>query len=87
MLASANGRAIYVGITSDLVKRVAQHREASRRSFTGRYRAHHLVWFEVHAAPTSAIQREKQLKAGSRGKKIEVIEAFNPGWRDLASEV
>jgi putative endonuclease len=85
----ANGRngAIYVGVTSNLVQRVWQHREGIVDGFTKRYGCKLLVWFELHSTMEYAIAREKQLKGGSRKKKLALIEATNPLWRDLYAEI
>ena len=86
LLANKRNGTIYAGVTSDLVQRVWQHREGLG-GFTTRYGCKSLVWFEQHATMEYAIMREKQLKAGSRAKKIALIEAGNPLWRDLWSEI
>ena len=78
---------IYVGVTSDLPKRAWQHREGAIEGFTKRYGCKKLVWFELHSTMEHAILREKQLKAGSRAKKVALIEAANPDWRDLYFEI
>ncbi len=74
---------LYTGITGDLKRRVSQHRERSIAGFTKRYNVHKLVYYEAFGDPTLAITREKQIKAGSRQKKIDLINGFNPAWRDL----
>ena len=74
---------LYVGVTSQLPARVWQHKHKVTGGFTARYGVDRLVWFETHETMVSAIQREKQLKAGSRQKKLALIEALNPGWDDL----
>ena len=74
---------LYVGVTSDLVRRAYEHRESVIPGFTSRYGLKLLVWFELHADMTMAITREKKLKAGSREKKLGLIEAQNPLWQDL----
>jgi putative endonuclease len=74
---------LYVGITNDLFRRATQHREGLVSGFTKRYGLTRLVWFELHPDAWSAIQREKQLKAGSRQRKLDLINARNPEWRDL----
>ena len=81
----ANGRngTLYVGVTSDLLARVWQHRTGIIPGFTSRYGCKLLVWYEVAGDMQGAIAREKQLKGGSRAKKIALIEAANPTWRDL----
>ena len=83
ILTNATRGVLYTGVTRDLRRRVAQHRAGGGNGFAARYRVRHLVWFEVHEAPDSAIQREKQIKGGSRRRKIALIEAVNPSWRDL----
>ncbi|MCJ2120514.1 GIY-YIG nuclease family protein [Methylobacterium sp. J-001] len=66
-----------------MARRVYEHREALRPGFTRRYGCKLLVWYEGHPTMTDAIAREKQIKAGSRTKKLALIEAMNPEWRDL----
>jgi putative endonuclease len=83
LLTSAGKRVLYVGVTRDLRRRVAQHRATGGDAFTARYRVRLLVWFEVHERPVSAILREKQFKGGPRRKKIALVQAMNPTWRDL----
>lgn len=79
-------RVLYTGVTNDLVRRVHEHR-TSKKGFTGKYNVRKLVYFEEFSSPDSAIDREKQIKAGSREKKIELIGEFNPEWRDLFMDV
>ena len=74
---------LYIGVTSDLVKRIWQHREGLAEGFTKRYNLKTLVWFEVHQEIMSAITREKQAKKWNRAWKIELIEMENREWRDL----
>ncbi|MDP3295278.1 MAG: GIY-YIG nuclease family protein [Nevskia sp.] len=76
-------KGIYVGVTSNLVQRVWQHRNDEVEGFTKRYRVHCLVWFESQPDSVSAITREKQIKEWRRAWKLELIEASNPQWRDL----
>ena len=83
LMASQRNGTLYVGVTSDLVRRAAEHRTRTGVGFTARYGCTLLVWFELHADMTAAITREKQLKAGSRNKKLALIETGNPHWRDL----
>ncbi|MFI5210447.1 MAG: GIY-YIG nuclease family protein [Gemmatimonadales bacterium] len=87
ILANQSRDVIYTGVTRDLVRRVAQHRGGSGGHFTRRYWVRQLVWYEIHGSPASAITREKQIKAGSRLKKVALIEARNPNWRDLWDEI
>ena len=74
---------LYTGVTSDLVQRAWQHREGICEGFTKRYGCKLLVWYELAGTMDVAITREKQIKAGSRAKKVALIEARNPSWRDL----
>ena len=87
IVANRKHGAIYVGVTSDLPKRAWQHREGAVDGFTRRYGCKKLVWFELHSTMEHAILREKQLKAGSRAKKVALIEAVNSDWRDLYFEI
>ena len=83
VLASSQRGTLYVGVTSNLPKRVFQHRNALVDGFSRRHRVHDLVWYELHETLESAIQREKALKAWRRAWKIRLIEESNPEWRDL----
>ena len=83
MLASKTNGMLYVGVTSDLVKRVWEHKNDVVEGFTRRYGLHRLVWYEVHETMESAIVREKRLKGWRRIWKLELIEATNPDWKDL----
>jgi len=74
---------LYIGVTSNLQQRVWQHKNNLTQSFTKRYNVHKLVYYEVCPTMESAIQREKQLKGGSRKKKVELIESKNSQWTDL----
>ena len=74
---------LYTGVTSDLIQRVHQHREGVIPGFTARYGCKRLVFFEMYEEMSAAIVREKQIKAGSRSKKLALIEAMNPDWLDL----
>jgi putative endonuclease len=87
ILASKRNGTLYVGVTSDLVKRVWEHKNDFVEGFTKRYSVHDLVWYEVHETMASAIAREKTIKAWKRAWKMEVIEKSNSGWRDLYSEL
>lgn len=78
---------IYTGVTNNLVKRVFQHKGAKNNSFTSRYFITKLVYYEMYDDPSVAIQREKQIKAGSRQKKIDLINSFNPRWHDLYDQI
>jgi len=83
ILASKPHGTLYVGVTSDLVKRIWQHKINLAEGFTQKYAVHVLVYFELHATMLTAITREKQLKAGSRARKLALIESTNPSWSDL----
>ena len=83
ILASARNGTLYTGVTSDLVKRVWEHKNDLVEGFTKRYAVHTLVWFEVHEDMLAAIAREKAIKGWKRRWKLELIEAMNPNWRDL----
>lgn len=85
ILASDSG-VLYTGITSDLRRRVFEHRSGESRSFTRRYKIYKLVWWEAALEPRAAIAREKQIKSWSRRKRVELIDGANPGWQDLAAD-
>ncbi len=87
MVANRRNGAIYTGVTSNLPQRIWQHREGVMAGYTKRYGCKMLVWFEVADTMEAAIMREKQIKGGSRGKKLALIEAMNPMWRDLFDEI
>ena len=87
LLASQRNGTLYLGVTSDLVGRVRQHRQGSTPGFATRYGVRRLVWFEEHPRITDAIAREKQLKKWRRAWKLELVEAANPGWVDLYERV
>ena len=74
---------LYTGVTSDLVKRVYQHKSKEVEGFTSKYGVDKLGYYEVSDSIASAIEREKQIKAGSRKQKIALIESMNPEWADL----
>jgi len=78
---------IYTGVTSDLQERVYQHREKLLEGFTKKYNVNKLVYYEVFANIENAIAREKQIKAGSRKKKIDLIRKMNPEFKDLYYEL
>ncbi|MBD8547555.1 GIY-YIG nuclease family protein [Sphingomonas sp. CFBP 8760] len=78
---------LYVGVTSNLPQRAWQHREGLVEGFTKRYGCKSLVWFEAADMMEAAIMREKQIKSGSRAKKLALIEAINPGWHDLYEQI
>ncbi|WP_438863396.1 GIY-YIG nuclease family protein [Neptunicella sp.] len=83
ILASQRHGTLYAGVTSDLIKRVWQHKNNQVEGFTQRYAIYHLVYFEIHEDMTQAIVREKQIKKWKRSWKIRLIEEKNPLWQDL----
>ncbi len=87
ILASRYHGTLYVGVTSDLVKRVWEHKSDAVDGFTKRYGVHDLVWYEQHGSTHEAIAREKAIKEWKRVWKIDLIEKTNPQWRDLYSEI
>ena len=86
ILASQRNGTLYVGVTSNLVKRVWEHKNDQADGFSRRYGVHMLVYYEIVDTMDAAITREKQLKAGSRAKKLKLIESLNPEWNDLSKE-
>ena len=87
IMASSRNGTLYTGVTSSILHRAWQHREGVGDGFTKRYGCKLLVWFEHHATMPEAIAREKQIKGGSRSKKLALIEAMNPKWNDLFPEI
>ena len=83
MLASRKHGTIYIGVTSQLVQRISEHKAGTRPGFTGRYGVTRLVWFERFDAIEDAIRREKSLKRYPRAWKVNLIERDNPNWDDL----
>lgn len=83
LLASGRNGTLYIGVTSDLVKRTWEHREHQAEGFTKKHGVSHLVWYELHGTMESDITREKQLKKWRREWKIDLIETANPYWNDL----
>ena len=86
LLASRRNGTLYVGVTSNLLARVSQHRSGLFRGFTRDYGVSLLAWFEQHATMDAAITREKRIKKWNRAWKLELIERANPDWRDLAED-
>lgn len=87
MLASKRNGTLYIGVTSDLVRRVWQHKDGAVDGFTKQYGIKMLVWFEQHGTMETAILREKQIKEWKRKWKLELIEQENPNWTDLWEEI
>jgi len=83
IMANKRNGTLYTGVTSDLIKRVYQHKEGIADGFTKKYQCKQLVYYEQFEEMIVAIAREKQIKAGSRKKKLKMIESLNPTWRDL----
>ncbi len=83
IMTNKNNGTLYVGVTTDLIKRIYQHKNHLHEGFTKRHNLIVLVYYEVFDDIASAITREKQLKAGRRAKKLELINNFNPDWQDL----
>ncbi len=83
ILASSKNGTLYIGVTSNLVKRVYEHKKGFISSFTKKYKVHKLVYFETTPDINAAITREKQLKKWKRQWKIDLIEKHNPNWKDL----
>ena len=87
LMASRKNGTLYVGVTSDLIKRVYQHRNGVVEGFTDRYAVHHLVWFESTDSVEAAIHKEKQMKNWKREWKVALIEKENPQWLDLYESI
>ena len=87
ILASKRNGTLYTGVTSNLRKRVWEHKENAVDGFTKKYHVHTLVYYEAGGSMDGSIAREKQIKGGSRIKKIRLIEKENPEWRDLYNEL
>jgi putative endonuclease len=87
ILTNATNSVLYTGFTRDLASRVGQHRAREVDGFTKRYNVDRLVYFEEYDSAFEGISREKQIKAGSRAKKMALIDDFNPTWRDLYHEI
>jgi putative endonuclease len=83
MLASRRNGTLYIGVTSNLVERIWQHKQDLVEGFTKAYGVHRLVWYEMHVDMMAAIAREKALKEWKRAWKLELIERENPEWKDL----
>ena len=83
LLANKRNTVIYTGVTSDLIKRIYQHKEKVINGFTKKYNVNKLLYYEIFDNIEDAITREKQIKAGSRSKKVMLIKSMNPKWEDL----
>ena len=87
ILASKRNGTLYVGVTSNLVKRVWEHKNDMVEGFTKRYAVHRLVWYELHENMESAISREKRIKGWKRKWKLQLIEKDNSNWHDLYHQI
>jgi putative endonuclease len=87
IMASGRNGTLYIGATSELVKRVYQHTVGAVAGFTLRYGVDQLVWFEQHESAQAMVTRERQLKEWKRAWKVELIESVNPDWRDLYGDI
>jgi putative endonuclease len=87
IMASKKNGTLYTGVTSNLIKHVYEHKNNLIDGFTKRYGCKLLVFYEAYVDMYSAIEREKQIKAGSRQGKLKLIESINPDWRDLYNEI
>ena len=87
IITNKTNRVLYTGITSDLKKRIYQHKNKVIEGFTSKYNVNKLVYYEIFEDPENAILREKQIKAGSRKNKIKLIENMNKDWKDIYDEI
>ncbi len=87
ILTNKNNKVLYIGITSNLLGRIFQHKEQATKGFTSRYNVDKLVYYEIYEDVYEAISREKQLKSGSRQKKIDLVNNFNKQWEDLYNKL
>ncbi len=85
-IVASRSRTLYIGVTSNLARRIEEHRTGVYEGFTAIYRCHRLVWLEHYVTVARAIDREKQLKGWSRSKKIRLMEQDNPTWVDLSGD-
>ena len=83
ILTNKSNRVLYTGVTNNLERRLYEHQHNMTPGFTSKYRCHKLVWYETTSSIEAAILREKQIKGGSRAKKINLVEEINPQWTDL----
>ena len=86
ILTNKNNTVLYTGVTSDLARRMREHKGKAVDGFTKKYNVDKLVYYEVTNDAHTALSREKQIKAGSRKKKVELINSMNPDWKDLSEE-
>jgi putative endonuclease len=86
-MTNKNNTVLYTGVTNNLQKRVYEHKEKLIEGFTKKYNVVKLVYYEIFDDPENAINREKQIKAGSRQKKLDLINSMNPEWKDFYDEL
>jgi len=87
IMTNQHDRVLYTGVTNDLYRRVREHREGRGGLFTSRYRVNKLIYYETYEYIYDALDREKQIKSGSRQKKLDLINEMNPDWQDLFDEL
>jgi putative endonuclease len=87
IMSNKHNKVLYTGVTHDLKRRIYEHKEKLGGGFTKKYNVNKLVYYEVYEDPENAILREKQIKAGSRQKKIDLINSMNRGWLDLYDKI
>jgi putative endonuclease len=87
IMTNNNKSVLYTGMTNNLIRRVYEHKEKIIDGFTKKYNCTKLVYYEIFNDPYNAIAREKQIKAGSRKKKIDLINSMNPNWKDLYDDL
>ena len=87
MLCSKRNGTLYTGVTSDLVKRIYEHKNNLVDGFTKKHNVHRLIWYEIHESAESAIIREKRIKKWKRAWKLKLIEQNNPDWADLYESI
>ena len=87
IMTNKNNTVLYTGVTGNLMRRIYEHKNKLGSGFTKKYNVTKLVYYEIYENPTNAIAREKQIKAGSRDKKIKLIESINPEWKDLYEDL
>jgi len=87
ILVSKRNGTLYIGVTSNLIKRLGEHKNNLVEGFTKKYQVHQLVWYELHENMVSAIEREKKIKEWKRDWKLNLIERSNPNWNDLYESI
>ncbi len=87
ILTNPKNSVLYIGVTSNLIQRISTHQSKKVKGFAKKYQCHKLVYYESCGSILNAIQREKQLKAGPRAKKLQLINDLNPGWEDLSRKI